>query len=91
MRAIFDILLFRFRYVKERGPWNRVRLYSYGKCMPFNHFNTGFLVSFRYKWFRDLIMWKNAINYLHHDVVKTAELSLDRNYLIAACPHGIIS
>lgn len=45
----------------------------------------------RCKWFRDLIMWKYAIDYLHHDVVKTAELSSDRNYLIAACPHGIIS
>lgn len=41
-------------------------------------------------WVRSWSVWKHAQNYFPVDLVKTAELPPDRNYLICAFPHGIL-
>ncbi|XP_031639967.1 2-acylglycerol O-acyltransferase 2-like [Contarinia nasturtii] len=42
-------------------------------------------------WVRGWNIWKHAINYFPLDLVKTADLPSDRNYLICCFPHGILS
>lgn len=43
------------------------------------------------RWIRDLHIWKHCINYFPIDLVKTVDLSPDRNYLICIFPHGLLS
>lgn len=44
---------------------------------------------FRHAWVRDFCAWKNCINYFPVDVVKTVDLTADRNYLVCMFPHGV--
>ncbi|KAI6190064.1 Diacylglycerol acyltransferase family-containing protein [Aphelenchoides bicaudatus] len=43
------------------------------------------------KFFRSLFVWKYMKRYFPMRIVKTAELPADRNYIVAAHPHGILS
>lgn len=45
---------------------------------------------FRSPWFRSLSMRKHLINYFPVDLVKTADLTPDRNYLLCMFPRGIM-
>lgn len=42
-------------------------------------------------WLRELSVWKYCVNYFPLNLVKTAELPADRNYLLIFIPHGILS
>ncbi|XP_055303153.1 LOW QUALITY PROTEIN: 2-acylglycerol O-acyltransferase 2-like [Sitodiplosis mosellana] len=42
-------------------------------------------------WVRSWSIWKHAKNYFPIDLVKTADLPPDRNYLVCVFPHGIFS
>lgn len=41
-------------------------------------------------WFRSLTIWQHFADYFPVDLVKTAELRPDRNYVVASFPHGIM-
>lgn len=43
----------------------------------------------RVHWIRSLNVWKHCMNYFPIDLVKTADLPPDRNYLICVFPHGV--
>lgn len=42
------------------------------------------------EWLRDWVVWKIFCDYFPIKLVKTTELSADRNYVFAAYPHGLI-
>ncbi|XP_031640866.1 2-acylglycerol O-acyltransferase 2-A-like [Contarinia nasturtii] len=42
------------------------------------------------EWVRNWRVWKHVVDYFPVDLVKTADFPADRNYLIAATPHGIL-
>ncbi|CAD7077174.1 unnamed protein product [Hermetia illucens] len=44
-----------------------------------------------YRWMRESKFWVYFKNYFPVDLVKTVDLSPDRNYLFASFPHGILS
>lgn len=52
--------------------------------------NTWTFCNFRVKWIRNLSIWKYCLNYYPLDMVKTADLSADKNYLVCFFPHGIL-
>lgn len=43
-----------------------------------------------YRWMRESKFWVYFKNYFPVDLVKTVDLSPDRNYLFASFPHGIL-
>lgn len=49
-----------------------------------------FIYCFRVSWVRNLSIWKHFLNYFPVDLIKTADLPSDRNYLICICPHGLL-
>lgn len=46
-------------------------------------------VTLRVNWVRNLGILKHCVNYFPIDLVKTANLTPDRNYLICLFPHGM--
>lgn len=47
-------------------------------------------VFYSVSWVRSFLVWKWILNYFPIDLVKTADLPSDRNYLICVFPHGIL-
>ncbi|VDD93065.1 unnamed protein product [Enterobius vermicularis] len=45
----------------------------------------------RMKWFQGSVIWKYFADYFPQKLIKTADLPSDRNYIIGAHPHGIMS
>ncbi|KAI7692915.1 hypothetical protein SSS_05544 [Sarcoptes scabiei] len=45
----------------------------------------------RSEWLRKLNIWKHFANYFPIKLVKTAEISPDKNYIFACHPHGYLS
>lgn len=41
-------------------------------------------------WVRSFRVWKWILNYFPIDLIKTAEMPADRNYLVCVFPHGIL-
>lgn len=48
------------------------------------------MILFRSRWVRSWVWWKYFSDYFPVRVVKTAELSPDKNYLFATFPHGVL-
>ena len=76
------LLLF---YTKD--GWMLTSLYLAWWAYDFNTCNMG---GRRWNWFRNLFLWKLCRDYFPVNLVKTAELDPNRNYICGSHPHGLL-
>lgn len=61
------------------------------RIVPFHIFHCKCTAWFRWYAFRNLTIWAYYRDYFPIELVKTAELPANKNYIFCAYPHGIIS
>lgn len=86
LRTLFSLLYQRWKCCCRWKEETRVIFFN-------KTFNESFLMekfSRRFKFARSSLFWHHFRNYFPLELVKTAELLPNRNYLIASFPHGIL-
>ena len=83
---ITGFILYHLFCYTENG-WIVTSLYAAWWAHDFNACNEG---GRRWKWWRNLFVWRHLRDYFPVRTVKTAELDPTRNYIIGSHPHGLM-
>lgn len=93
MRIVCSILVLRLEFQWTWWSWCWVCIFDCSSKYLTKNPKVNFCCCFlccSVSWVRNWSIWKHFSNYFPVDVIKTADLPNDRNYLICISPHGLL-